>query len=693
MLGRELTRQDEDESRRLEAAAAAPPGEYGSILHGDGGNDNLVVGDGDEDYYEEGDDGDDDEQSGSDGDYVYDDDGDSESEEDDDEEEVDDDEVSYLLTSSQRELREKRIRKRRRRKRREERGDDGDDASRSKLVKAVRRKAQKLAGRIRSVVVAIADVDNVWDSPEYTGGGGGGGHVRGGGGDAGETSASGSVSVGPSRYRRGTRPDSPSFDTGSRDTSGRSSAATIRSSRWWVRSSAVYDAITGGTAHGTRNRAVALFWLFVLACGYASERTTFKLLVDRVGPFRLFSAELIVGAHAVLLGTILVANVAWKKDYKVKPVGLPLADVGLMAVLDTIYLLVCVISGSHVPPVLTVILVQTTIPLTACFTQCAHPDGRCTGRRGASSSDEHDESYPNVGGDASTRAESQSHAAATSNIMSSVDYVPDVELPLPPPPVAGWGGLNRVHITGTGLMLLAILIGLTPAVLSLDEIVLANKDAIPDRTAYNTIVFCLASIPAAASQLFKEHTLTRFKQPVDRNQLNMTLSIFQLVFAIIVSPLAYGLQGMGDGPGWSTLYPSRDIGDNFSDGFKCFVGFLDDETAESGYPERALCNWAWLLVILHVFSIVLVGHAIDKLAGATKVMYRGVSMGIMIAVLLMFIYQIRDKWSEYGVLVDFLHFTSTVVLIIGAEIYHRVSLQDATFETVYPDLGSFYEDE
>ena len=139
----------------------------------------------------------------------------------------------------------------------------------------------------------------------------------------------------------------------------------------------VYDVITGGTST-IRNRTAALFWFMVLSISYASERSTFKVMVDRVGPFRLFSAEIILGLH-VLFSCIcmLFWNLLFRKTDKDSVLfgassygdgfglGLPLADVGLMAVLDTVYLLVGVISGAHVPPVLTVILVQTVIPLTA----------------------------------------------------------------------------------------------------------------------------------------------------------------------------------------------------------------------------------------------------------------------------------------------------------------------------------------
>ncbi|KAL7477689.1 hypothetical protein ACHAW6_003484 [Cyclotella cf. meneghiniana] len=130
----------------------------------------------------------------------------------------------------------------------------------------------------------------------------------------------------------------------------------------------------------------------------------------------------------------------------------------------------------------------------------------------------------------------------------------------------------------------------------------------------------------------------------------MVWSIVQLLFAVVVSPLACGLQGMGNGPGRTTLHPSKQIGENIIHGLYCFLRQLDENIMLSGYPDQAERSWSWLLVLLHVFSIVMVGVSIDKLTAATKVMYQGVSMGIMLAVLFMFVYQIQDQWCEYGVL-------------------------------------------
>jgi hypothetical protein len=242
-------------------------------------------------------------------------------------------------------------------------------------------------------------------------------------------------------------------------------------------------------------------------------------------------------------------------------------------------------------------------------------------------------------------------------------------------------------------MFLAIFIGLIPAVLSLHHVVITVLDAMPDRTAFNTIVFCFTAIPATMSQLYKERTLTRLRQPIDRDSLNMVLSLFQLIVALCISPVVYCLQGMGTGMGWEGLYPSKEMSTNFHNGLRCALGSLDSNTMAHGYEEEAECQYSSGLIVLHVLSIIMVGVAIDKLAMTTKVMYRGVSMGIIFAVIFMFWVQRQNEWVQYGPLVNCLHILSTIVLILGAEIYHRVSLVDASFETVYPEVENFYDDD
>mmetsp|Transcript_12309 Transcript_12309/g.19010 ORF Transcript_12309/g.19010 Transcript_12309/m.19010 type:complete len:599 (+) Transcript_12309:250-2046(+) len=449
---------------------------------------------------------------------------------------------------------------------------------------------------------------------------------------------------------------------------------------------------------------IVLFWFGVLATAYAVERSTFKLLIDRAGPFRLFSAQIITIFHILLMGVaLLIRGITLKlqkrrenrflgltdsaTDGKFWPgLGIPIVDVGVIALMDTTHLLMVVISGSHVPPTLTVILIQLTIPLTALFSQWLHPDGCCTNDTTTSSSSSSPISH---------------HQQQQQQQQQRIEEIGHDRVGRP---VQGCGGLSMEHVWGSCIITVAVLICLTPATISLFEPEwFMAMDVLPFRTAMNTWLYTLACVPAALSQLYKESTFLRHKQPpVDANQLNAVISLFQLLFLLIISPLVYGLQGLygkttNDAEFWTSLYPASQISDNFRDGWKCFWGTLEDEE-QNIYPEDAECDgflslggitWA------HVCSIALIGVAVDKIvhAGALKIMFRGVSGGIILAVTAMYIYDMNDVDFNYGPLIDSLWLVCTILLIFGAEVYHRVALHDATFETVHPTIDGLYDED
>lgn len=77
-------------------------------------------------------------------------------------------------------------------------------------------------------------------------------------------------------------------------------------------------------------------------------------------------------------------------------------------------------------------------------------------------------------------------------------------------------------------------------------------------------------------------------------------------------------------------------------------------------------------------------------------MYRGVSAGIILAVISLYIYDMHIPYFSYGPAIDSLNLVCLMLLVIGSEVYHRVSLQDATFETTifgedYPENYFDYE--
>ena len=77
-----------------------------------------------------------------------------------------------------------------------------------------------------------------------------------------------------------------------------------------------------------QNHWVVFFWFFILALAYAGERSTFYLLVDRSGPFRLFSAEMITSTHAVMLGLGMLVSAIHRRNFHLTALGIPIVDVG-----------------------------------------------------------------------------------------------------------------------------------------------------------------------------------------------------------------------------------------------------------------------------------------------------------------------------------------------------------------------------
>jgi hypothetical protein len=328
-----------------------------------------------------------------------------------------------------------------------------------------------------------------------------------------------------------------------------------------------------------------------------------------------------------------------------------------MAILDSIQLIIAVISGSRVAPILTAVLVHFSIPVSTFMKFCLFP------------------------------TQVTDTDSVSSNNVSRI---------------------SSQHLFGSTLICISSVFALSPAILTLIVPTLfSSTNVMANRTAWNTILFTISCIPAAMSQIYKERTFAAFAQPVDSNLLNMLLSLFSCVFTFFVSPLLFPLQGLADTPSrpedgselkvksWINQYPSKEISKDFSDALQCFTGRLSDEVQIRGYPEEAHCDFAFGFVLLYVFSIITINHAVDRIcnAGAIKIMHRGISSGIILSVILMTYYQIFVDDEDYGLFPNFYHVSCAIVLVMGSEVQHRASLERPSFETEYPPVADLYDDE
>jgi len=457
-----------------------------------------------------------------------------------------------------------------------------------------------------------------------------------------------------------------------------------------------------------RRKLAVSFWFFVLAIAYATEQCTFKVLADKSGPFRLvIGGQFLPAIHAIILGLCLGINAIskWKEaknransdQYIAAPdtvnqmVMLPWTDVAFMAILDTIHLLLLFVSGSHVTPTLTIILVQFTIPLTSIFAQFIHPDGKCYGLCAQNGQ----KSYPpEIAIEQVTLVERENNISQSSTHQTS-----------------SCGGLTSQQIFGSAIISLSSFMALSMPIATLAFPNAINLDNImTDRTAWNTILFACSCIPAAISQMYKEHSLITHARPVNSNCLNFMLSTFSFFFALVLSPLFYALQGFAATPqiyndlpndishsisvqSWIHLYPSSQMKANFHDAGQCVTGTLNQGTQIGGYAEAANCNFTWGLLLINVWAVLTVSYAVDKIcnAGAMKIMHRGISAGILTGFSVMMYYQTFVKDFDYGFIHSSWHIACVIVLLMGSEVYHRASLEEPMFETTYESVSNIYE--
>ena len=79
-----------------------------------------------------------------------------------------------------------------------------------------------------------------------------------------------------------------------------------------------------------RHKVGVLFWFFVLATAYGLERGLFKVMIDRMGPFRMvIGAEFVMAVHALILASWMLIRIITCGRNNVKVTAMiPLTDVG-----------------------------------------------------------------------------------------------------------------------------------------------------------------------------------------------------------------------------------------------------------------------------------------------------------------------------------------------------------------------------
>ncbi|CAM9968914.1 unnamed protein product [Choristocarpus tenellus] len=220
------------------------------------------------------------------------------------------------------------------------------------------------------------------------------------------------------------------------------------------------------------------------------ERFTFKVMVDRMAPFRFVLVQAVALCYFVFVGVVLIYK-AKRRELSNHMEGLPKWKLAVMAVLDLCHLIPMIVSATEVAPTLTVLLLQCSRPICQVVSYIF-----------------------------------KLRSYSFSSVLGAV-----------------------VIVVGTGvasfLPVYNLFLAWSPE--GLEE--LFKDDDLRQMNAthaevegLNTLMYLLACLPAALSTYFKQRVLENYGLPVDSHQLNLAVLLFEFLFLLLISPLSFQLQ-------------------------------------------------------------------------------------------------------------------------------------------------------
>ena len=370
----------------------------------------------------------------------------------------------------------------------------------------------------------------------------------------------------------------------------------------------------------------------------AAERIAFKMLVDRLTPYRLVLAETILVVSVCVYGLITVLKRGMTNRITSQMSLFPHSKLIIMALLDTIQFSCLVVAGAGVTPTMTVILLHASTPALVFGSKFIFPERNYTDQQ----------------------------------------------------------------VRGVYLIIASLVISLGQQASSLSSSSSSNTFS----GALSSFIYVGAAALHGLSNLYKEHALVEWMQPVDVHFLNSWLFFYQAIICIVLAPAIYALQGLtapASGPG----FPLSSMFVNIQDGRVCvhgqdplwIAGGIDDDESrvavqrsyDTKYTE---CSHSFWLVLLFVVSNVGVLECVDRiLQTGNQMLGRATSAAVLVAFVTLGVYDLQADVGSglFGTTIGVTDVLSLIVLLGGLELYGRDSTNNDGIQLVQltqSDFGS-----